>query len=782
MRQLRITAYNDHMNTRLTLTLLTFFFCIPVAQAGRFVDTANHPHEQFIEQIAELGIVEGYGHGIYRPDIYINRAEFLKILMLASYGVESYSVYNDKCFTDFNGELKWFWPYACAAKQRGVISGYPDGTFRGGNTVNLAEALKIAERAWDIPVAPSVYADEYWYIPYFEVAAARGLFEYFPRDGGYKLTRSDMAYLIVALGEEIQDVSSILSMSSSSSQSAVNNPICGNGVVEVNEQCDDGNLENGDGCSRICVIVEETVQHGALRIEQRPVSVTTIAPGEKDVTLLAFDAIAGRQDVTITNLVFRAKEGSLAVARNFRIYADSNGDGLADLLMGSASNSSNNVSFSSLAIAAPDGAAIHVELVADFLEDISSGNFAVEFAFDNARFVQAIGMVDGRDLTGIEVNSANCTEVSICWISVHTLASSTSFGIVGRGNLYVTLSSQPIGNKQLIAGKATGDLLKIRLRADGEDIKVNKIKLNAEESVFSQLLIYADGAAFPLATAWTTDCSPSVSNQFCASTSSITVAQDQEITLIIRGIVKSDAQGGTSGASATVRIEADPAIQSVEAEGINSQENLEFNNGNTTAAGEIFLGKSVPGPDQDIVGPTNTVVFAKIISIENINSDPDQSSVPTGTRSFGKFRFTAAANDNTTNGRNDVGLQRLVFTVNATNIQFLADSFVLVNSLDSTKTHICAASAYTGAISVTCDNLESSNISAVISSGESLDLELRGFIVTPQISQGSSTLQASLQSLSDPNTIGTIEWSDEITTFGWVEIGQTFVNSTTYVR
>ena len=29
---------------------------------------------------------------------------------------------------------------------------------------------------------------------------------------------------------------------------------CGNGIVEMNEECDDGNVENGDGCSSICSI------------------------------------------------------------------------------------------------------------------------------------------------------------------------------------------------------------------------------------------------------------------------------------------------------------------------------------------------------------------------------------------------------------------------------------------------------------------------------------------------------------------------------------------------
>ena len=34
--------------------------------------------------------------------------------------------------------------------------------------------------------------------------------------------------------------------------------ICGDGVEGGEEECDDGNVENGDGCSTNCVIEEET--------------------------------------------------------------------------------------------------------------------------------------------------------------------------------------------------------------------------------------------------------------------------------------------------------------------------------------------------------------------------------------------------------------------------------------------------------------------------------------------------------------------------------------------
>ncbi len=763
------------MRRVLIASLLAFATALPTAHALLFVDTVNHPHETQIDTLAGKGIVQGYGYGIFRPDQPINRAEFLKILMLAVFGSESLEVYNDRCFSDFTGERQWFWPYACKAKERGIIGGYPDGTFRGTQTVNLAEALKMTVQSWNIPVTPGEYAPEYWYIPFFEVGAARGLFQYFPRSGAYQLTRSDMAYLIVEMGEPIQVVAPPQSSASSSLAAQ-----CGNGALEAGEQCDDANQLDGDGCSSICVLVDEPVYHAALRIEQRSVGIHTVTPGAKNVTLLAFDAIAGRQDAAITHLSFRAKTGNLEAATNYRIFADVNADGIAEQLMGQANADDGRVTFDALSIAVSDGGTVRVELVADFSQSIQSGQFGVEFALSDGRFIQAIGLVDNRDLSGIEVDGAACTENSICWIAVHTV-SADPFTIRGRGNLFVTVDPSPVRSHQLVGGSTSPDLLRLRFRAEGEDIEVTGLRITADEGVFTQLLLVKDGSSSATSTLWVSECAPVVPNQFCADTS-VLIPQDTEVTYSVRGVLKSDQQGITSGDTVTVLLEADPAIRTVEAVGKESQEDLTFNNGDTSLDGEVFIGRSVPGPDQDIVGSTHDIVLAKIIAIENANPDHDQTSVPTGTRAFGIFRFTAAEHENIQDGRNPVTVSTISFLVNATNVEFLADSFKLYNVDDASMLHDCAASGVTGQITVTCAGLDSSDVNTQISSGDSIELALRGFITNPQLQAGNSVLQASIQSLGSRNNGGTVEWDDGITAFDWVDIDQTAVQSTTYVK
>jgi cysteine-rich repeat protein len=762
------------MRSRFFFGVLCFALSVSAVHAAKFVDTVNHPHSFFIDVLADHGIVQGYGFGIFRPDQPINRAEFLKILMLSVFGDEVENVYNTRCFTDFTGEEQWFWKVACFAKEKGIISGYPDGTFRGVQTVNLAEAMKMATRAWNIPVSSGQYAPDYWYIPYFEVAAERGLFEYFPRSGGHLLTRSDMAYLIVSMDELIQTVAT----SSASSVPSVN-AVCGNGALEYPEQCDDGNVLDSDGCSSICVVVPEPIYHGALRIEQRTASTQTLAPGAKDITLLAFDAIAGRQDVAVTHLSFRAFTGSLTMASNYRIYADVDGNGDAEQLMATAAPDSGTVTFSPLSISVSDGAMVRIELVADLQTSVNTGAFGVEFSLDDPRFVQAVGLADARDLSGIEIDNAPCTETAICWIAVHTV-SADAFDIRGRGNLFVSADSTPVRSRILVEGNESPDLLRLRFRATGEAVKVTKLRIVADEGVFTQLLLVKDGQSTG-ETLSVASCSPIVSNHFCASTS-ITIPQNAEITYIVRGIVKSEAQGLDSGESVTVRLADDSAKPAITARGASSKDALATNDGDSSEDGEVFLGRSIPGPDQDIVGSTHDVAYAKITSIENASNDQDQSPVPTGTQTFGVFRFSAEGNDDTEDGVSSVLLDTLVFSVNATNVQFLSNSFKLINMEDASLTHDCSATGYTGQITVTCSGLEASDVAVEIEPDFSIELGLRGFIVNPQVNNGSSVLQASLQSLGNRNTGGAVEWGDGSATFDWVDLDVTNVPSTTYTQ
>jgi hypothetical protein len=106
----------------------------------------DHPDANGIAYVKEKGIVSGYADGTFRPDQIINRAEFTKIVMLYKFGQQMI----DMCGSSMNftdvSFNDWFGHYICRGKDAGVIDGYPDGTFRPNAPINFSEAAKIIAR------------------------------------------------------------------------------------------------------------------------------------------------------------------------------------------------------------------------------------------------------------------------------------------------------------------------------------------------------------------------------------------------------------------------------------------------------------------------------------------------------------------------------------------------------------------------------------------------------------------------------------------------------------
>jgi hypothetical protein len=156
------------------------------APPAAFPDIKGHQYEKAISYIKSEEIVEGYPDGTYGPNKTINRAEFTKIIIEALYAGE---ITGDTCFSDVADE--WFAKYVCFAKSKGIINGYPDGSFLPENPVNWVEALKISLEAFefDVPNRPGE-----WYRPYLMFAEENGL--NFITILDKSITRGEMAELI----------------------------------------------------------------------------------------------------------------------------------------------------------------------------------------------------------------------------------------------------------------------------------------------------------------------------------------------------------------------------------------------------------------------------------------------------------------------------------------------------------------------------------------------------------------------------------------------------------
>ncbi|MBI4232150.1 S-layer homology domain-containing protein, partial [Candidatus Peregrinibacteria bacterium] len=174
------------------------------ADSLAFSDTAGSPYEDQIDYLSEKGIVNGYADGTFRPNNRINRAEFVKLIVEQLKGKPSVNDYED-CFKDV--KTGWFEPYVCYAKEKGMVNGYPDGTFMPSNTINKVEALKIVVSAYDLDLENDVELpfddidEDSWYIGYLKTAFAHNLLK--EKSGhfgpGNLMTRGEMSDIIYRL-------------------------------------------------------------------------------------------------------------------------------------------------------------------------------------------------------------------------------------------------------------------------------------------------------------------------------------------------------------------------------------------------------------------------------------------------------------------------------------------------------------------------------------------------------------------------------------------------------
>lgn len=190
----------------------------------------SRPEAAAISVLTNVQAVQGNPDGSFQPGRTLNRAEFLKIVLKSMPKITVLDSDASACFPDVHAS-DWFSPYVCLAKTRGMISGYPDGTFRPAQTVNYAEALKILCEGYGISAAN--VTGGVWYQRY--VVAARDAQLLLPVSLSYdwELTRGQMARLAASFRanaegelaqyravEQGQSVSSVSSAASASSLSS----------------------------------------------------------------------------------------------------------------------------------------------------------------------------------------------------------------------------------------------------------------------------------------------------------------------------------------------------------------------------------------------------------------------------------------------------------------------------------------------------------------------------------------------------------------------------------
>ena len=167
---------------KIVASLIIASLSAPLAYA--FDDVAeDHEHFASITWMRDEGVIQGYDDGTFRPTQSVNRAEALKIILLASDidvlegepPFEGENLFSDVTVND------WFYPYVDKAVEFGIVGGYPDGSFKPGQNVNNAELLKMIILANNIHpggVSEAPYEDvpeDAWFASFVKYAKEKNL-------------------------------------------------------------------------------------------------------------------------------------------------------------------------------------------------------------------------------------------------------------------------------------------------------------------------------------------------------------------------------------------------------------------------------------------------------------------------------------------------------------------------------------------------------------------------------------------------------------------------------
>lgn len=157
----------------------------PTPTPGTFPDLSGHWAEDWIMNLAQLGFVSGYPDGTFKPDNPVTRGEFSAILCRAL-GISPSE--GNSGFPDLNGH--WSEKYVIPLVEKGVIKGYPDGTFGPDFQIKRCEIAAIMARALTLPpiVGKPTFSDidtTHWAFGFVETSVSRGLIKGYP-DGTFR--------------------------------------------------------------------------------------------------------------------------------------------------------------------------------------------------------------------------------------------------------------------------------------------------------------------------------------------------------------------------------------------------------------------------------------------------------------------------------------------------------------------------------------------------------------------------------------------------------------------
>ncbi len=178
----------------MTKRILTFILALllPISSFA-FTDVTEGELLGAVELLRAAEILDGYADGSYRPEEYVTREQFAKIAVcILGQREKAAASLAATAFTDVSPD-NWARGYISYVAREGIIAGFPDGSFGGGNVITYAQAVTVLMRCLG-------YSDSdigfHWPSDYVNKAAALGLNRGVYLLANDNVSRGNMALLI----------------------------------------------------------------------------------------------------------------------------------------------------------------------------------------------------------------------------------------------------------------------------------------------------------------------------------------------------------------------------------------------------------------------------------------------------------------------------------------------------------------------------------------------------------------------------------------------------------
>ncbi len=134
----------------ITLALTLQMVAMPLsAMAAFFADSQSHWAQNAIQSLSNQGILTGYPDGSFRPEGLITRAEFSAMMVKAL--SLNLNASGSQTFNDVPPS-HWAYPSIETVRATGLVSGYPNGQFMPAKSISRAESMAILSNAARIPM------------------------------------------------------------------------------------------------------------------------------------------------------------------------------------------------------------------------------------------------------------------------------------------------------------------------------------------------------------------------------------------------------------------------------------------------------------------------------------------------------------------------------------------------------------------------------------------------------------------------------------------------------